>query len=303
MHVGTDLVPIFAECLNKPAMKKLPDSYFTTGIQLLYIIVIPIYAFFFLIGFKPFHIDILMGVDMGQLAFRAAIMASIELVCALFSRMTMLLVRDRLQLNYNQFFIWEFTEGVAIAMFCTLFVWLMDKRTSLYVDLLPTMFLITCSILVFPYIIAGLMSEVHDKNGRIAEYMEKIDKYATGQIGREGSTIPFLDDKNSLKLAVTASTLLYIEAADNYVNICYLNVDRLVKFPLRNSMKAIEEICTANNLARCHRSYYVNLKKVRAIQRTSDGIFAELEYAAAPRIPVSATYADSFIGKYSQING
>ena len=104
MHVGTDLVPIFAECLNKPAMKKLPDSYFTTGIQLLYIIVIPIYAFFFLIGFKPFHIDILMGVDMGQLAFRAAIMASIELVCALFSRMTMLLVRDRLKLNYNQFF-------------------------------------------------------------------------------------------------------------------------------------------------------------------------------------------------------
>lgn len=284
-------------------MKKIPDSYFTTGIILLYIVIIPIYAFFFLIGFKPLNMGMLMGVGTGQLAFRAAIMASIELVCVLFSRMSMLLLRNKLQLNYYQFFFWEFMEGVAVAMFCTLFVWLMDKRTVLYVDLLPSMFLITCSILVFPYIIVGLMSEVQDKNERIAAYNEKIKKYATGQIGRDNSTIPFLDDKNNLKLAVTASTLLYIEAADNYVNICYLNVDRLVKFPLRNSMKAIEEICTANNLARCHRSYYVNLKKVRAIQRTSDGIFAELEYAAAPRIPVSATYADSFIGKYSQING
>lgn len=284
-------------------MKKIPDSYFTNGILLTYVVFIPIYAFFFLIGFKPFHIDLLMGVDMGQLAFRAAIMASIEFVCVLFSRMTMLLLRSRLKLNYYQFFFWEVMEGVLVTMFCTLFIWLMDKRAELYVNLLPSMFLITCSILVFPYIIAALISEVKDKNGRISALADKLDKYATGQVGRDGSTISFYDTNNNLKLAVTASTLLYIEAADNYVIICYLKSDKLVKYPLRNSMKSLEEVCAANNLVRCHRSYYVNLKKVRAIQRTSAGVFAELDFPSAPVIPVSSTYSDSFIGKYSQLAG
>ena len=288
---------------NITLMKKVPDTYFSSHIILCYTVLIPIYAFFFLIWFKPFHIDIQMGVEPGQLAFRAAIMAAIELVCVLVSRLAMLLVRNKHEISYSQFISWAILEGVAVAMFCTLFIWLMDRRTSLYVDLLPSMFLITCSILVFPYVITGLISEVQDKNDRISALNGKLEKYASGQVGRENSTIPFLDDKGNMKLAITASTLLYIEAADNYVNICYLNRDRLVKFPLRNSMKAIEEICTANSLARCHRSYYVNLRKVRQVRRTSDGIFAELEYPSAPRIPVSTTYADRFIGLYSSVNG
>ena len=61
-------------------MIKIPYSYFKNGILACYILLIPLYAFFFLIGAKPFHLDTFMQVTQGQLAFRAAIMASIELV-------------------------------------------------------------------------------------------------------------------------------------------------------------------------------------------------------------------------------
>jgi len=282
-------------------MHKIPDSYFKGNIMAIYILLIPMYAFFFLIGAKPFHLDTFMQITQGQLAFRAAIMASIELVVVLISRLVMLLVRSKHQLNYTGFIIWELMEGVAITMFCALFVWLMDKRTMLYVDLLPKMFLIVCSILVFPYIIAALLAEIKDKDNRIAKNMVTIEKYASGQIGREDSTLPFMDEKKALKLAITANSVLYVEAADNYVNICYLNMDKMVRYPLRNSMRAIEQICEANNIVRCHRSYYVNLRKVSAIQKGPDGLFAELEYAGAPHIPVSTTYSESVTGKFSTL--
>ena len=272
------------------------------GILACYILLIPMYAFFFLIGAKPFHMDTFMQVTQGQLAFRAAIMASIELVVVLISRLSMLLVRSKHQINYTTFIIWELMEGVAITMFCALFVWLLDKRTMLYVDLLPKLFLITCSILVFPYIIVALVSELMDKDNRIAKNMVTIEKYASGQIGREDSTLPFLDEKKALKLAVTANAVLYIEAADNYVNICYLNNDKMVRFPLRNSMRSIEQICESNNIVRCHRSYFVNLRKIRAIQKGPEGLFAELTYTAAPHIPVSVTYSETVTGKFSTLS-
>ncbi|MBR4842841.1 MAG: LytTR family transcriptional regulator [Bacteroidaceae bacterium] len=282
-------------------MHKIPDSYFKGNILACYILLIPMYAFFFLIGAKPFHLDTFMDVTQGQLAFRAAIMVSIEIVVVLISRLSMLLARSKHQLSYTGFVIWELIEGVAITMFCALFVWLIDKRSMIYVDLLPKMFLITCSILLFPYVITALISELKDRDTRLAKNMVTIEKYASGQIGREDSTLPFTDEKKTLKLAVTANAILYVEAADNYVNICYLNNDKLIHFPLRNSMRSIEQICESNNIVRCHRSYYVNLRKVRAIQKGPDGLFAELTYAAAPHIPVSTTYSETVTGKFSTL--
>lgn len=299
---GTKIYPyICIRNLLEATMHKIPDSYFKGNIMACYILLVPMYAFFYLIGAKPFHLDTFMQITQGQLAFRAAIMASIELVVVLISRLIMLLVRSKRQLNYTGFVIWELMEGVAITMFCALFVWLMDKRTMLYVDLLPKMFLIVCSILVFPYVIVALISENKDKESRIAKNLVTIEKYASGQIGREDSTLPFLDEKKALKLAITANSVLYVEAADNYVNICYMNMDKMIRYPLRNSMRAIEQICEANNIVRCHRSYYVNLRKVSAIQKGPDGLFAELEYTGAPHIPVSTTYSESVTSRFSTL--
>ena len=282
-------------------MHKIPDSYFKGNILACYILLIPMYAFFFLIGVKPFHLDDFMQVTQDQLSFRAAIMASIEIVVVLISRLSMLLVRSKHQINYTGFVIWELMEGLSITMFCTLFVWLMDKRVMPYTELLPKMFVITFTILLFPYFIVALFSELKDRDNSIARNKIIIERYATGQIGREDSTLPFLDDKKALKLAVTANAILYVEAADNYVNIFYLNNDKLVRFPLRNSMRGIEQICESNNIVRCHRSYYVNLRKVRAIQKDKEGLFAELTYTAAPHIPVSSTFSETVTGKFSTL--
>ena len=93
-------------------------------------------------------------------------------------------------------------------------------------------------------------------------------------------------------MSVKRTNLLYIESADNYVCIWYLNKGVLTKFMLRNSLKSIEESLDETNVLRCHRSYMVNFDQVKVIRREKDGIYLELGVEKVPDIPISKTYSE-----------
>ena len=95
--------------------------------------------------------------------------------------------------------------------------------------------------------------------------------------------------------------LLYIDSADNYATIHYLNKSKLSHFLIRNSLKWMEENLTKETpLVRCHRSYIVNLDKVKVLRRTKDGIFLEMDAMNTPDIPVSKTYYERVMAKFSK---
>jgi len=53
-------------------------------------------------------------------------------------------------------------------------------------------------------------------------------------------------------------------------------------------------------LVRCHRSYIVNLDNVKVLLKKKDGIFLELDAVNTPDIPVSRTYYERVMDKFSQ---
>ena len=268
-----------------------------------YILLVPIYSFFFLIGYKPFNIISNLNVEMGRFAFYASMLISILLVVVMISRFAMRLLRDRLNLTYSSFFIWEFFEVFTASMFFTLFIWLITGRKTPYVSILPNVSLISFFVLIFPYTILALISELSHKSSIVEKLQNNIDRYANGIIGADKSPIHFLDENKAMKLVVTAESLLYIVASDNYVDIHYLSNGRITKYSLRNTMRSIEELCMQNNLLRCHRSYIVNLKKVKIIQKDkTEGLFAELDTTGSPHIPISKKYADQVIKAFSMLN-
>ncbi len=69
---------------------------------------------------------------------------------------------------------------------------------------------------------------------------------------------------------------------------------------IRNSLKWIEENLTTDTpLVRCHRSYIVNLDRVKILKKEKNGIMLELDSENTPDIPVSKTYYQSFMEKFS----
>ncbi|MBO7246834.1 MAG: LytTR family transcriptional regulator [Bacteroidaceae bacterium] len=284
-------------------MSKLPETFTSNNSMACYILLVPIYSFFFLIGYKPFNIISNLNVEMGRFAFYASMLISILLVVVMISRFAMRLLRDRLNLTYSSFFIWEFFEVFTASMFFTLFIWLITGRKTPYVSILPNVSLISFFVLIFPYTILALISELSHKSSIVEKLQNNIDRYANGIIGADKSPIHFLDENKAMKLVVTAESLLYIVASDNYVDIHYLSNGRITKYSLRNTMRSIEELCMQNNLLRCHRSYIVNLKKVKIIQKDkTEGLFAELDTTGSPHIPISKKYADQVIKAFSMLN-
>ena len=84
-----------------------------------------------------------------------------------------------------------------------------------------------------------------------------------------------------------------ISAEINYVNIYYVDNDKVRNYILRSSMKALDEICQDNGLLRCHRSYYINPKHVKVLRKDKDGIvYAELDAKDVMNIPVTKRYYD-----------
>ena len=117
--------------------------------------------------------------------------------------------------------------------------------------------------------------------------------------------IPFYDEKGVLKFSIKKENLLYLESAENYVSICYLNKGKVSKYLLRDTLKKIEENFSGTEIIRCHRSYMVNFEKVKVIKKDKYGLKLEFDNPSVIDIPVSKTYVNTVMqtfSKYCQTN-
>jgi DNA-binding LytR/AlgR family response regulator len=135
---------------------------------------------------------------------------------------------------------------------------------------------------------------------QMAEVEKELMELRKGAERNEAGMIRFNDEKGNTKLVVSADRVISLESAGNYVNILYDNDGKLVRYSLRNTLKGIEKVCNSNGLIRCHRSYFVNLNKIKVIRRTSEGVYAEMDVHNVGDIPVSKTYASDLLRLFSE---
>ena len=103
-----------------------------------------------------------------------------------------------------------------------------------------------------------------------------------------------LDRGGKLAFSTRRGNVLYIEAADNYSNIHYINEDKEDTFILHNSMKQLDSSDEYKSLLRCHRGYMVNIDNVKLLKKEKGILVLELTQGARS-IPVSKTYTDRVV--------
>ena len=109
----------------------------------------------------------------------------------------------------------------------------------------------------------------------------------------------FYDEKGELKLIVQPEMLYYLEAADNYVIIHYINAGKMEKMMIRNTLKNIEWRFRDKGLIRCHRSYIVNVNNVQLLRRKEGEVLLDFGNDKLPAIPVSKGYGDKVLTRFS----
>ena len=205
------------------------------------------------------------------------------------SRVILLLTTHTARIREGEYLLWQLGEVI----FCSLFL---DLFFSLYLHLnyfknLPLVLLVYLSVALYPYTFYWLLSEMRERDLHVAEAQRTIIRLRQGDSGEASNILRFTDDKGAVKLVVNTDNVISIEAAGNYVTILHMSSGRLTRYSLRNTLKGIEPVCAGSSLVRCHRSYYINLSKVKLLRKATDGLYAEIDCDGVADIPISKSYA------------
>ena len=245
--------------------------------QLLHIIVLPVFFFAFMLMYRPFNSFEFLGGE--WYGVHLTIASCIILLSVVLMRLLYYFLP--LKINYTLYAFWCLGEMVFMTFFVALYLWLALYKGQPYYEMLTTSFQLVSMTLVIPYVILGLSLRVYDYHDRSMIANEPAS----------GKRIRFYDGKHNHKLVLMADTILYISSDENYINIYYVENDKLRSYVLRSSMKAIEEVCVENGMVRCHRSYLINPRHVKVLRKEKDGVvYAELDSPQAQHIPVTKRF-------------
>ena len=260
-------------------MNKFPSIMTALRGNLSFVVALPLFWLSFVLLYQPQMWVKLLDMETASLNFNATIIMCILLGVVLISRGILLAVHNTLRMNWSRIIQWELCEVLAMSMFAALYVTLMYHGEYPYFHVVGKCLYALLLTLVYPYLVLNLaFAYVGEKE------KEVVDE----------SLMRFVDNTQKLKLMIASSAVLYVEADENYVHVRYMEGERVKDYPLRASMKSLEELMLKHGLLRCQRSYYINPQHIKVLRRDKEGmISAELDVANQKSIPVSPKYYEA----------
>ena len=230
--------------------------------------------------------------------FFSSLIILIGMLVVVVSRFIMIRFAKKHTITYLHYGFWVLAEILAMSLFYSLFTKFIPEEgmSRDFMEIFHKSTVNTSLVLLLPYSILWLYFSWRDKNSLLQKM--SVEEPSNG-VQRKNS-IAFPDEKGELRITIMLENLLYIDSSDNYVTIHYMNKSKLSHFLIRNTLKWMDENLTNDSqLVRCHRSYIVNLDKVKVIRKNKGGIIMELDIVNTPDIPVSTTFYERVMSKFS----
>jgi DNA-binding LytR/AlgR family response regulator len=291
-----------------PWERKIPDYLTDKKNVVSFILFTAAFALVFINIYAPFGVDKWLNVSDVEFFLYSSIVILIGMLVIVISRVLMYMFTRRKSINYAAYALWIVAEIVVLALVYTLIQWYFLHVGTDFLQILKNSVRTTAYIILLPYVISWLYFSFKDK------YMtlEKIennrltgenDNVSARKSGSPLMMIPFHDEKGILKFSIKKEDLLYIEAADNYIIIYYLDHMKLAKYMIRNTLKRVEMSSPEAGLVRCHRSYIVNIDNVKFIRKEKEGLIIGFDAPSDIFVPISKTYLDVFVKRLSRYAG
>ena len=273
---------------------KIPDFLTKKKTTILFLACVSLFAGIFIAIYKPIN-----STPQWHPVLYTGLLVGSGFVTLLVSRLLIYAVNRHRRLLMWQYIVWLVAEIVVFAVGLAFFSMLLHPTESFFV-LLGRVTIDVVSILLIPYTLTVLLFLLEEKKREISRLTTLIDKQTAPAVV-PGNTINFYDKGGKLAFATRRSNILYIEAADNYCNIHYMNEEKEDTFIVHNSMKCFDEADSHTGLLRCHRRYIVNIENVRLLRKESDRLMFELTQGTKA-IPVSRSYKERVVRCFTAID-
>ncbi|MBN1791420.1 MAG: LytTR family transcriptional regulator [Bacteroidales bacterium] len=284
--------------------RNIPD-YLTDKRNIVsFILFTAVFALVFIHIYSPFGVDAWLNVTEVELFVYSSIVILIGMLVIVISRLFMHLRTRKHHLSYGQYALWIIGEISSLALVYALIQWFFLHVGDNFLAVLRNTIRTTAWIILIPYVIFWLYAALRDKYAALEKIENNLSTQdlpdLTDRRSAPGlSMVPFRDEKGVLKFSIKKEDLLYIESADNYIMIYYLDGEKPAKYIVRNTLKRIEQELPNAGLVRSHRSYMVNIDRVKVIRKEKEGLVIGFESPAHITVPISKTYLDVFIRKLS----
>ena len=143
-----------------------------------------------------------------------------------------------------------------------------------------------------------LNTQLNIQNHQSADNQEQLSlSGAVPSTEQMGTQIVLFGDNQGEQLSIDLSALIYLEASDNYVRIFFQKNDALEKTLFRSTLKKMEaQLAEHPQFFRCHRTYLVNLDRVKKVSGNAQGYKLHLLGTDMP-IPVSRSLNSAVMQK------
>ena len=273
----------------------------------------------FMVIYKPFSLAVWFSTN-DTLRFSLTILFYVAAIVVLIvSRSTMYALQDRFEISINRYVIWLMAENIAISLLYTIITLSLFPEDGLKFGTLGTraLFCVTM-ILAIPngmiLFYAAYRAKCEELEAseyqlqklreecRRLELMTKHEKELrveaatqAAALDRSPRMINLYDNNNTLRLTISLDSLYYLESEDNYIKVHYKHNDKIATYMLRCRTKSVEEALRDTVMKRCHRSYIVNISKIRFIHDEHRLHFITLDDDSIRRLPLSKSYYESIL--------
>ncbi len=262
--------------------KEIPHFFVNKKNTIKQILFTALFAFVFINLYKPFGAEEWYNVSWWMFILASGLLVIAGMLVIIISRLIMMLIKRKKKITILGYVLMIVAEVLFMAALYTLLERITIGNIRPYILLYIVSFQNSSLILLIPYTVSLLYFSWKEKKMSLDDLLK--------QLRSKPIFIPFKDENGVLRLTLKANDLLYFSASDNYVEVHYKTEKGTKKHLIRNTLKRIEEEYKDLSFLRCHRSFMVNLDKVKMMKREKGQIVLWMDDEGEIVIPVSRSY-------------
>jgi len=271
-------------------MNKLPDYMFTRRFLFLTVLFIVVFSILFLQLYSPFSSTYWFTVRESYKFLGTVTMYAFSVLFLITSKVLLMDLNRRYGIGGWGLILYSLAEVLIVSIIYTSITLLVQQNSVTLSDLFPRAVFCIFLILVIPYIIAYLYGYAHGVT---------IQSVSTPSKPKGALMVSIHDNKGNIKLSLRIMDILYAVSEDNYVKVFYEQDGVVRNTMIRTTAKNIEDDLEGQ-ITRCHRSYLINIAKVKFFNNDRDNLYVILDQEGINPIPVSRSYRDSIAALLSK---
>jgi hypothetical protein len=265
------------------AMNKLPDYMFTRRFLFLTVLFIVVFSILFLQLYSPFSSTYWFTIRESYKFLGTATMYTFSVLFLISSKVLLMDLNRRYGIGGWGLILYSLAEVLVVSIIYTAITLLVQQNNVTLIELLPRALFCIFLILIIPYTIAYLYGYAHGVT---------IQSGSSPGKPKGALMVSIHDNKGNIKLSLRIMDILYAVSEDNYVKVFYEQDGVLRNTMIRTTAKNIEDDLEGQ-ITRCHRSYLINIAKVKFFNNDRDNLYVILDQEGINPIPVSRSYRDT----------